>query len=372
MLNLLSQISRVLVGVLFIISGLIKANDPMGFGFKLEEYFEVFGMPGLGVIAMPLAILICITEVFLGIALLLGIWRKLVSLSLLGMIVFFTFLTFYSAYFNKVTDCGCFGDAIKLTPWESFTKDVILLVLILIIVRGQQFIKPIFSRQINSLLTFIFLAISIIFPLYTNHYLPVKDFRPYAIGNDIKEQMQVPEGELASPEVELVFIYEKDGQQHRFKTSELPSDIASYTYVDREEKVIREAYEPPIHDFAFTDANGINQTESFLMELGFRVFIVQYDLSENDDASQPELNALFEELLKNDIPVWAATSSSDADIEAFNAPYDFYNMDRTALKTIIRSVPGVLLLHDNKILGKWPSTSLPDMEELKAKMKQYQ
>src|SRR5690554_4192539 len=160
-MKLLVGFSRIIVGVLFIISGLIKLNDPVGFSFKLKDYFapEVLDLGFLVPYALLLAIILVIFEVLLGLALLLGHYKKITLWALLLMIVFFTFLTFYSAYFNKVTDCGCFGDAIKLTPWESFTKDVILLVLILILFAGRKHIKPIFSKGVRNVLFFVaFLA----------------------------------------------------------------------------------------------------------------------------------------------------------------------------------------------------------------------
>ena len=188
-------ISRIIVGVLFIISGLIKLNDPVGFSFKLKDYFapEVLDLGFLVPYALLIAIFVVIFEVLLGVALLLGYLKKFTLWALLLMIVFFTFLTFYSAYFNKVTDCGCFGDAIKLTPWESFTKDIVLLILILILFVGRKYIQPFFTKGIRSILIFASFVFCLGITYYVLLHLPIIDFRPYKIGANIKEGMTVPE-----------------------------------------------------------------------------------------------------------------------------------------------------------------------------------
>ncbi|MDX1332276.1 MAG: DoxX family protein, partial [Robiginitalea sp.] len=190
----LVHISRVLVGVLFIISGLIKLNDPLGFSFKLEEYFSpaVLDLPFLEPYALALALFVVILEVILGVTLLLGYRIRLTIWTLLATIVFFTFLTFYSAYYNKVTDCGCFGDAVKMTPWQSFSKDVFLLVLILILIAGEKFIKPLGTPRFRLGVTLAALIACILFGNHVLNHLPVVDFRPYHLGANIPESMTIP------------------------------------------------------------------------------------------------------------------------------------------------------------------------------------
>ena len=182
----LVHISRVLVGALFIISGLIKLNDPLGFSYKLQEYFsaDVLNIPFLEPYALAIALFTVILEVVLGVFLLIGYKPKFTVWSLLGLIVFFTFLTFYSAYFDKVKDCGCFGDALKLTPWESFTKDVVLLVLILIIFFGIKHVKPIFSKGVSNIVAGLSIAACVLFCYHVMNHLPSIDFRAYKIENN--------------------------------------------------------------------------------------------------------------------------------------------------------------------------------------------
>ena len=190
----LVQLCRILVGVTFIISGMIKLNDPMGFSFKLEDYFApgVLNLPFLVPYALAFAIFVCIFEVVLGVTLLVGYKKKLTLWLLLAMLVFFGFLTFYSAYFNKVTDCGCFGDAIKFTPWQSFTKDLVLLALTLVVFFGQKYIHPLTKGKLPLVVTCLSVLFCIIFVYYVYNHLPVKDFRVYKIGTNIPKGMELP------------------------------------------------------------------------------------------------------------------------------------------------------------------------------------
>ncbi|MBL7883592.1 MAG: DoxX family membrane protein, partial [Bacteroidia bacterium] len=195
-MRILTIFSRVFVGLLFIFSGFIKANDTLGFSYKLVEYFEVFETHFLVPLALPLAVFICIFEIILGFSLLIGSRVKLTLWLSLLMILFFTFLTFYSAYYNKVTSCGCFGDAIPLTPWQSFYKDVSLLVLIIILFIGKKYLTPIVGSTFETILVAIIIIAAVAFPIYTINYLPVIDFRPYAIGKNIPEQTKGVPDEL--------------------------------------------------------------------------------------------------------------------------------------------------------------------------------
>src|SRR5690554_3499225 len=191
-------IARILTGIVFVFSGLIKANDPVGFSYKLQEYFHVLGLQFLNDSAVIIAVLICSLEVLLGGLLLLGFWRKWVAWGLLILILFFTFLTFYSAFFEVVTSCGCFGDAIPLTPWQSFIKDLILLAFILVIFRYRQQIRPVFSDQYTAIITTVALAIvSVGVGVYTVNFLPIIDFLPYKKGNHLPSLMVMPEGKEA-------------------------------------------------------------------------------------------------------------------------------------------------------------------------------
>ena len=367
-MKIIVGLARLFTGVLFIISGLIKANDPIGFGIKLEEYFTVFGTEFFIPLATGLAIFICVFEIVLGVALLLGYRIKLVLWLLLLMIVFFSFLTFYSAYFNKVTDCGCFGDAVKLTPWQSFTKDIILLVLILIIFTRVNKIYPLFVKGVNSGVVWISLIASTLFGLYCYHFLPVKDFRPYKIGNNIPELMVVPEGAPVD-EYDIIWTYKVNGEDKEFRNEDAPWDIEGAEYVSRDEVLIKEGYKPPIHDFTISDLEDNEYTDDFL-NADYALFIITHKVDKARTESFEDINRLATWAEENGFRVAGLAASPPLDIKAYsevrNTPYEVYISDATTLKTIIRSNPGIVMLKKGTVVGKWPSTALPTTEILES------
>jgi uncharacterized membrane protein YphA (DoxX/SURF4 family) len=371
--KILTAFCRIFVGVLFIISGLIKANDPTGFGYKLTEYWEVFHIPFLTPASVYLAMLICIIEIFLGVNVLLGAFKRFTLIMLIMMIVFFSFLTFYSAWFHKVTDCGCFGDAVHLTPWQSFSKDLILLVLIAVLWINRRFITPVFPKVLRYGIAIGSIALSLFFTMYCFIFLPVKDFLPYAKGKDIVKQMTIPPGSPRDS-VAMMFIYTKGGKEYNFTTDQLSKVDSTYTYKDRKDEVIRKGYEPPIHDFVVYDLDGHDLTREFLYQPGYRLVIVQQDLEKASLGGQKKVNELVKELMmNNNIKIWALTSSSTAIINnykiAYDVPYTYFTADNTQLKSMIRSNPGLLLLKDNFVIDKWPGTGCPTVEEVMAEVK---
>lgn len=345
---------RSFVGVLFIISGLIKLNDPVGFSFKLEEYFSqgVLNLPFLIPWALAIALTVVIVEVLLGVLLLLGFKSRVTLWSLLTMLVFFTFLTFYSAYFNKVTDCGCFGDAIPLTPWESFTKDVVLLVLILVLFWGRKYIQPLFSAQTNWVLSGIALLACAGLAYYVLHYLPVIDFRPYAIGKNIQEGMRVPEEAPKS-------VYEYAWQ---FKGNGVDTVVVTYgdyptmhgDFVGVKTTQIQKGYEPPIHDFTM-EKEGHDATDMLLEEEKLLI-VVAYDLAKSDEEVFPIVAQIATQAQKKGYTVVGLTASSNTVKhtvqQQYGLPFDFYFTDETTLKTVIRANPGVLVLERGTIQQK--------------------
>lgn len=355
MMKIITQFSRVFVGVLFIISGLIKLNDPVGFSFKLEEYFgeTVLNLPFLAPYALGIALFVVIFEVVLGVALLVGSNKKLTMWSLLLMIVFFTFLTFYSAYFNKVTDCGCFGDALKLTPWESFTKDIVLLFFILILFFNQKYINPIGSKLFRTIVVLTTVIACGFMGWYVLNYLPIKDFRAYAVGVNIQEGMAIPEGAPVS-EVEMTFIYNVNGQNQEFTEATLANIPEGATFVDRIDKVITPGYVPPIHDFTM-ELDGSDYTEELLEEPKLLMFVA-YDLERSNAAGLAKLNKLYADAKSKGYKVIGMTASpatiSDAVKQKYNLEFDFYFCDAVTLKTIERANPSLVLLEKGTIVQK--------------------
>lgn len=361
-------ICRILVGVLFIISGFIKANDAVGFAYKLDEYFTVFNTPFFKAFSLPMAQLICVVEIVLGFATLVG-WRmNLVTWLLLLMIVFFTFLTFYSAYFDVVKDCGCFGDALKLTPWQSFGKDIALLILIFPIFLWRNKVKPLFSLGFAKWSTLVSLVISVFFTYHTYAHLPVIDFRPFAIGKNIKEGMTLPPGAITDS-VEIMFKYKKiaDGSMHEFGVSNLPEDLDKYEFVDRFDKIIRQGDKPKIHDFSIVDSKGGDHTQDVLNDPQVCFMLVSYDLSKANTKVQPEINEFAKKCEQNKIRFFGITSTVAAETEMFRHEnqnmFDYYYCDGTTLKTIIRSNPGLVMIKNGTVINMWHYNDFPKFED---------
>lgn len=368
----LTQISRILVGVLFIISGFIKANDTIGFSYKLVEYFEIFNLHFFVDYAVSMAMFICIFEIMVGVALLLGAYTRLNMWLLLLMIVFFTILTGYSAITNKVTDCGCFGDAIKLKPVESFLKDVVLMVFIVIMFIGQKHIKPIVANKtIVGIALGVSLLVTTFFTFNTYMFLPKIDFLPYKVGNDIGQLMTLPEG-AKKDSVAMIFIYEKDGKRLELGVNDIGQIDDTYTFIDRVDKVIVEGDKAPIHDFKLFDINGVDYTDSLLMQKGFRIILVQTHIAKSRTGMEPQLAQLAADCQANGVGFWALTNTTLTEVEPYRhehqLAFNYYNMDATPLKSIVRSNPGLVLLKDNVVIKKWSAYGIPTFDKVKLYM----
>ncbi|WP_028376249.1 BT_3928 family protein [Leeuwenhoekiella sp. MAR_2009_132] len=359
---------RIFVGILFIISGFIKLNDPVGFSFKLQEYFspDVLNMEFLSPFALGLAILLVIVELVLGVALIIGYYKKPTMWLLLLMILFFTFLTFYSAYFNKVTDCGCFGDALPLTPWQSFSKDVVLLILILFLFFNLKHIQPFFSNFGRSIVIFATFIGCLSFGYYVLMHLPVFDFRAYKVGVNIQEGMEIPEG-AEKAVFDYHWKFDVNGSQKIITTQgEYPSSEGTFLGVETE--VVTQGYVPPIHDFTI-EKEGENYTEDFLNTPNL-IVIIAYDINKTEWNGWPVIKELTNDALKKGYTVIGLTSSGENEVndlkEKQNINFDFYFTDATVLKTIVRSNPGILKLHNGTILQKkhWNDAKEIDLEVL--------
>lgn len=354
-MKIITQFARLIVGALFIFSGLIKLNDPLGFSFKLDEYFSemVFNMPFLQPYVLALALIIVIAEVLLGVMLLIGYQRKFTLWSLFAMIIFFTFLTFYSAYFNKVTDCGCFGDAIPLTPWESFYKDVILLILILILFAGRKYIQPVFKPTKGLIVTSISLILCIALGYHVLNHLPIMDFRAYKKEVNIKEAMVFPEN-APKDEFDIKFIYKVNGNEQAFTMEELGNIPSGAEFVRRDETLISKGYEPPISDFSI-EKDGNDYTEDFLDKPKV-LMVIAYDLGKANTTGLDKLAQLEKDASEKGYEIIGLTSSSEEVIQTVKSNHqmdlEFYFCDATTLKAIVRSNPGVVVLEYGTIKDK--------------------
>ena len=365
MKNFITQFSRLFVGILFIISGLIKLNDPLGFSYKLDEYFSepVFNMPYFVPYTLAFALFLVILEVVLGVMLLIGYKAKWTIWSLLLLVVLFSFLTFYSAYFDVVKDCGCFGDALHLTPWQSFSKDLILLFFILILFFNQKLIKPLFSNKIQNILVLTSIILCSFMGYWVINHLPLKDFRPYKVGTNIKKSMEIPDSAPKSV-VEMIFIYKVNGVEKEFTEKDLMNLPEGAEFVDRKDKIIVQGYLPPIHDFKL-ELDGEDQTDLVLSKEK-ALLIVAYDLEKANVLGLQKINELRQKASAKGYYVALLTGSSSDVIadskKKYNFAFDCLFCDGTALKTIERANPSFVVLNYGTVTQK---VHYNDIEDLK-------
>lgn len=376
MSRILLHFSRWFVGLLFIFSGLIKANDPLGFGYKLQEYFEVFHLNFLSNWATGIAILLCVLEIVLGALLVFGFWRNQVVKGLLALIIFFTFLTFVSAAFKVVTSCGCFGDAIPLTPWQSFTKDLILLVFIVYLFIKRDHINPITTHPgwQAGLFSAVFAA-ALFFGTFTYNYLPIIDFLPYKVGSSIPESMKIPEG---APVDEFLIMYQlkhkktgetKSMSDKDYMKLEVWKDENWEVVGDPEKKLIKKGYEAKIKDLIISDASGTDYTKELVENPFYNLIVVAYNLKDVNEQAVAKTNALALNAVEQfNIRTVLLTSSSAEDAAVFSKKMklfmEVFYADAVPLKSMVRANPGILLLKNGVIVNKWHYHHLPSFDEL--------
>ncbi|RDC57422.1 DoxX family protein [Pedobacter chinensis] len=379
MKNITLSFSRFFVGVLFIFSGLIKANDPLGFGYKLQEYFEVFHMNFLSGAATGIAILLCTLEIVLGALLLLGFWSKKVAWGLLLLIIFFTLLTFISAAFKVVTSCGCFGDAIPLTPWQSFGKDLILLVLIIIIFLNKNRIQPLFKKESTQIsIAIVITLISLGFGVFTYNVLPIIDFLPYKVGVHIPSQMVIPPGEKPD-EYEIMYHLknkqtreEKDMSDKAYLKTEIWKDNNWEIIGEPVKRLVKKGFEPKIKDLIITDASGTDYTKELIENPYYSLVFVAYDLKNTNETAIGKLNALAINATQQfNIRTVLLTSNSAQDAEAYIKKHNLFSevfyADAVPLKSMVRANPGVLLLKNGVVVNKWHHHNVPTFDQLSRK-----
>ncbi|KAA8486732.1 putative membrane protein YphA (DoxX/SURF4 family) [Arcticibacter tournemirensis] len=367
--------SRIFVGVLFIFSGLIKANDPLGFGYKLQEYFEVFHTTFLNDYSVELSIFICALEMIFGAALLLGYKAKQISWGLLLLIIFFTFLTFWSAAFDVVKTCGCFGDAIPLTPWQSFGKDLILLVFILVVFVKRKRIYPVFGDQAMNVLLLIVVLLSFGSGIYTYNFLPVIDFLPYHKGANLPAYMRVPPGAPQDVyEINYTLKNKKTGETKKMTDKEyLKTEIwkdANWEITgEPENKLIKLGYQAKIKDLRISDSQGTDYTSEIIENPYYNLVIVAYDLNKANEKAIGDLNAITINAAENyNIRTVLLTSASAELAGEFSKKHNLimetFYADAVPLKSMVRANPGLLLLKNGEVIDKWHFHSLPSYQEL--------
>jgi uncharacterized membrane protein YphA (DoxX/SURF4 family) len=359
-MKIILNLLRIIVGVLFIFSGLIKANDPLGLSYKMEEFFEVLHLTFLSPYSLAFSVIMNAFEIIAGVAVLVGYRMRIFSVLLLLLIIFFTFLTGYALFSGTIRECGCFGDCIKLTAVETFWKDVILLVMILVIFFYRKQIPPLKGAGIAVLVSAI---LSFGIQWYTLKHLPFFDCLPYKVGNNIPEKMKLPPG--ATPDVyEMVFVYEKDGQKKEFTADNYPWSDSTWKFVDRKDKLVKKGNaEPAIKDFILTDLDGVNQTEAILSETKpVYLFLVQ-NVQKAGSGWDVKMKAIQDKWKNQGVVIYGVTASTKEEIAAFKQQhgleFPFVQMDGVAIKTAGRSNPSLILLDKGTIKGKWHYNDIP-------------
>lgn len=361
---------RFLLAAVFTFSGFVKVIDPLGFQYKIEEYLTAFGMASWIPSFFPLwiGIALSVLELSTGLLLFLGIRRIISSTLALLIMLFMTPLSLYLLIFNPVTDCGCFGDAWVLTHGETFVKNLILLAATLPVFRWRKDIIRFLTPGTEWLVSMYILIFGVSLSVYCLNHLPVLDFRPYSIGQNIPEGMTIPEG--AQPNVyETVFILEKDGKRQEFSLDNYPD--STWTFIDSRTTLKVKGYEPPIHDFALIEATtGEDITEEILTDNGYTFLLIVHRTEQADDSNIDLINEIYDYSVEHKYAFYCLTASSEEEIALWRdrtgAEYPFCRADGTTLKTIIRSNPGLLLLKNGTILNKWSDEDLPDEYVLSA------
>jgi uncharacterized membrane protein YphA (DoxX/SURF4 family) len=376
-LSISLTVIRVFVGLLFIFSGLIKANDPSGLAYKMSEFFEVWSregyLPGLmnwlNNYVMIMSILMITFEIVAGVALIIGYRFKLFAYLILLLTIFFTFLTGYALYSGKIKECGCFGDCIKLQANESFMKDIVLLVLILLLVFFRKRIVQAFSNGLATAIMIISFVLSVAMQWYVLKNLPFKDCLAYKVGNNLLKEM-TPGENYKPAEYQTLLVYQKDGVKKEFTDKNFPWQDTTWKFVDSKSTVVKEAENAPtILDFAINDYNGGDITQTVLNYPGnvFLLFVKDVNLANTSNMDQ--LKKLIADCKANGVPIIAISASNDIETNKFKAAHqldiEFNSIDATVCKTAMRSNPGIMLLNGGTVKGKWSYANYPDYAGLK-------
>ncbi|MDW8392953.1 MAG: hypothetical protein RMK52_01775 [Chitinophagales bacterium] len=385
----MARVLVILLGLFFIFSGFVKAVDPIGFGYKLDEYFDVFSeqtaaWPWISSaflwmknLSLPLAVILVVLELLLGWMAIFFIRMPLVITSMLLLMIFFTFLTGYAWYTNKIADCGCFGDAIKLTPAQTFYKDVVLLVLLVPLFIVRRKLKPLFRPVLANLVLLIGLFGSVYLPIYCLRHLPIIDFRPYKVGNNLREQMTLPPD--AKPTVYKTYLTYRNKETGEIR--DYPSDnfpwndsvwVATWEFVTSRSELVQQGDQPRITDFHVWDASRNEVTQQILDERsGYHFWLVAYDLNKSSRKAAERIRALAAECDRQGIPFIGLTATPQEQTEPIRHElqwaFPFYFADATVLKTIIRSNPGLVLLEGPVVRAMWHHNDISDLETIRKK-----
>ena len=359
-------IARIIFGLVFLFSGFVKAVDPLGTAYKISDYLEAFSLTSLDFLAFPASLLLIATEFTIGFNILFNVHLKACTwIASLFMLVM-TPITLYLAISNPISDCGCFGDAIVMTNWQTFYKNVVLCIILAIIALLQNQTRPWLSNWGAWIVTLVPILISFGISIYCYNLLPIIDFRPYKIGNNIIEGMQIPE-DAPLDKYETTFFYEKNGIEQAFTLDNYPAEDSTWTFVRQESKLIEQGFVPPIHDFSIITEDG-DITDLVLEDAGYTLLVISHKVEKASTKNIKCVKSTIANAKKAGAKVIWLTSSYSDDIEKFKSEYGindtFGATDDITLKTIVRSNPGLVLIKDATMIEKWHHNSLPTKDKL--------
>ena len=355
------NICRIIIGLVFIFSGTVKAIDPLGSAYKFHDYFQAFNIAFLNSLRLPLAIFLCTAEFIAGFSVLTGFRQKTGILGALILMIIFTPLTLILALTNPVSDCGCFGDAIHLTNWQTFGKNMVLIAMVIVLFAWRKHIKQLFSKTVEWVVIAGVIIVFVLFAGANLRYLPVIDFLPYKTGVKIADKMVITDGS-SGDEYLTTFIYEKNGIIKEFNLNNYPAHDSTWKFVDQKSILIKRGYKPPIHDFIITTLNGEDLTQKVLSFPGYSVLMISKKLAEAGNKSLSGGFALGNYCHANGINFYILTSSVTEEVRSYNNGLMFCSVDETTLKTMVRANPGYILIKDGIILRKWSWANVPDKE----------
>lgn len=372
-MKLLRNICRILVGLLFIYSGFVKGIDPLGSNYKFIDYFNAFHMSWLGNTALVLSFALALAEFLIGICLFLNIKIKTAAWGALIFMGFFTPLTLILAIKNPVTDCGCFGDALVLTNWETFWKNIILLLMALVIFYNKHKFKSIFNFLEQTVILLLSAILMFCLEWYCYRHLPIIDFRPYAIGKNINEGMTIPpDAPHDEYAITLKYKNKQTGEIQEFTEQNYPwQDTLNWEYASSSEKLVKAGFKAPIHDFVMEHPEFGDITQDVLQDKGYTFLAVAYNLNQANPENQEKLNQLAAYAQEKGYRFYGLSASVTDDIRqytnAHQVNYEFCSTDEIQLKTMIRSNPGLILLREGTVLNKWGHRDLPEIEDIRNK-----
>lgn len=363
------HLCRILLGLVFIFSGFVKGIDPLGSAYKFTDYFHAWNMEALVGLALPLGILLSVAEFVTGIALVTNVLNKFFGWFALLFMSFFTVVTLVVALNNPVTDCGCFGDALTLTNWQTFYKNIIFSAFAIVIVAYGKKFRPTKFPLIATIMAGATVLVFAYLIDYSYNHLPIIDFRPYKIGANIPEGMEMP-ADAKQDIYENIFVYEnlKTGKHKEFTETNYPwQDTLNWKFVSMDAELVQKGYEPPIHNFTIETMDGEDIKDFFLYDDAYTFMLVSKDLDEADWTSLERIKALSDYALNNGMHFIGLTASvldrAQEIAEEKDLPFEFFNTDEITLKTIVRANPGLILLKKGTIIDKWHFNDIPTVEE---------